>query len=287
MAGDARRFRAGGLFDLGCADGGPTMAAARHRTPVDHGNRAPRARSGWADYAPSLCDGDLHERISDTPCVSLRHFLSPTTDDTREALDLLTRVLDYAVGNDAPDVARALMADAMNFARAVATPPEQIVSLTRNPAAAEFLALLVEAFNHTTEAGLRAPDVHPTAELVSFFVMHRLSLEPVEVLYALFFNATGSLIHERELARGSFSHCLPSPPGIARIALTLGAAAVVLAHNHPSGIPDPSAHDVRFSADVAASLALADAVLVDHLIVANGTVASMRKLGCLPPETVR
>jgi DNA repair protein RadC len=127
-----------------------------------------------------------------------------------------------------------------------------------------------------------APDVHPNAEQVSFFLLHRLGFEQIEVLYGLFFNATGALIHERELARGGFSSCLPTPSDIARVALNLGAAAVVLAHNHPSGSARPSAHDVHFSGEVAASLSLADAVLVDHLIVANGVTASMRKLGCLP-----
>ena len=196
-------------------------------------------------------------------------------------------MLRYAVADDAPHVARILLADCTSLPRAIAAPRSHVDSLTGDGRTAEFLALLIEAFNHTIEAGIHAPDVHPTAEQVSFFLLHRLSHEPVEVMYAMFFNASGSLIHERELARGSYASCLPSPREIARTALTLGAAAVVLAHNHPSGSSLPSKHDVRFSLEVAGALALADATLVDHLIVANGMTSSMRKLGHLPDEDTR
>ena len=182
-------------------------------------------------------------------------------------------------------MALALLKDTATLPRALATPTDHVRVLTGSSTAAEFLSLLVAAFDHTIHVGLRAPDVQPNAEQVAFFLLHRLSHEPVEVLYGLFFNGNGSLIHDRELARGSLSACLSTPSEIARTALALGASAVVLAHNHPSGSSNPSACDIHFSAEVAASLALADAALIDHLIVAGGITVSMRRLGCLPKTT--
>ncbi|WP_164155603.1 JAB domain-containing protein [Sandarakinorhabdus rubra] len=153
--------------------------------------------------------------------------------------------------------------------------------MTGDEKVADLFNLLIKSFNHTIEVGLRAPNLHPTAEQVRVFLLSRLGLERVEVLYALFFGANGSLIHERELARGNRTACLPCPREIARIALTVGASAVVLAHNHPSGSLQPSRDDVQFSAQVAAALSLTDAALIDHLIVANGATQSMRQLGLL------
>jgi DNA repair protein RadC len=196
-------------------------------------------------------------------------------------------MLRYVVGDAAPTAAKQLLNEAATFPRAMATPGHHIQSLTGDKKVADYIALLAEAFNHTIEVGLRAPTIHPQAQQVQFFLLHRLNHEKVEVLYGLFFDACGALLHERELGRGSLISCHPSPTDIARTALSLGAAAVVLAHNHPSGSIQPSAHDIRFSADVAASLTLADAVLIDHLVIANGVTSSMRRLGMLPDESPR
>jgi len=214
--------------------------------------------------------------------VTLRQFLTPASHRSDEALHLLTRILSYAAGDAAPQIAKRLMHDAVTLPRALGMPSHQVRSMTGDEKVAEYLELLVQSFNHTIEVGLRTPNLHPTAEQLRVFLLSRLGLERVEVLYALFFGANGSLIHEQELARGNQSACLPCPREIARVALSVGADAVVLGHNHPSGSLQPSRDDVQFSAQVAASLSLADAVLLDHLIVANGTTQSMRQLGLLP-----
>jgi DNA repair protein RadC len=193
-------------------------------------------------------------------------------------------MLRYAVGDSAPAAARLLLNEAATLPRAISTPTQHVQTLTGDGHLADYLALLVEVFNHTIEVGLKAPEVRPMAKQVEFFLLHRLNHEKVEVLYGLFFSANGALLHERELGRGNMVSCHPSPAEIARTALSLGAAAVVLAHNHPSGSAEPSAHDVRFSAAVAASLSLAEAVLVDHLVIGNGAVVSMRRSGLLPTE---
>lgn len=193
-------------------------------------------------------------------------------------------MLRYAVGDSASAVARVLLNEAATLPRAISTPAQHVQTLTGDGHLADYLALLVEVFNHTIEVGLKGPEIHPMAKQVEFFLLHRLNHEKVEVLYGLFFNANGALLHERELGRGNMVSCHPSPAEIARTALSLGAAAVVLAHNHPSGSAEPSAHDVRFSAAVAASLSLAEAVLVDHLVIGNGAAISMRRSGLLPSE---
>lgn len=254
------------------------------RGGLKHERRTGASRTG--SQAELLSDGtsacNAKVRDSDTSRVTLRHFLTPASHRSDEALYLLTRILSYAAGDAAPQIAKTLMEDAATLPRALVTPGHRIRSMTGDEKVAEYLDLLVKSFNHTVQVGLRTPNLHPTAEQLQVFLLSRLGLERVEVLYVLFFSANGSLIYERELARGNKSACLPCPREIARIALSVGADAVVLGHNHPSGSVQPSREDVQFSAQVAASLSLADAVLLDHLIVANGATQSMRQLGLLP-----
>lgn len=195
-------------------------------------------------------------------------------------------MLRYAVGDKASAAAKLLLHEATTLPLAISTPGPHIQTLTGDPRLADYLAVLVEVFNHTIEVGLKRLEIHPMAKQVEFFLLNRLNHEKVEVLYGLFFDAGGALLHERELGRGNMISCHPSPAEIARTALTLGAAAVVLAHNHPSGSAKPSAYDVRFSAAVAASLSLAESVLVDHFVIGNGSAVSMRRLGLLPEEMV-
>lgn len=287
MASNVRRFRIGRGAHVGSAACQPVMAHVRDGPATHHRRCTSRAGLGGDDCAPGIHDRNLHERLPDPAGAGLRHFLAPTAHGSDEALDILTRMLHYALGETAPAIAQRLLMEATTLPRALTTPSHHVRAMTGDDRVACFLGLLVRAFNHMIEVGLKAPDVHPGAEQVRLFMLHRLNHEKVEVLYGLFFHANGSLLHDCELARGNSFTCMPSACEIARTALSLGAAAVVLAHNHPSGSAQPSRQDVRFSADVAASLSLADAVLIDHYVVSNGATTSMRKLGLLPEELPR
>jgi DNA repair protein RadC len=285
LAIDLHRVRSSVEEKMGSIQSMVASRIARGRL-VPEGRTAPsRAGANGKLCHARAGEGDLELQSNDTSQVTLRDFLAPASHRTDEALELLTRMLRYAVGDSAPTIARELLEQAVTLPGVLVTPGYQVRSMTGDEKVADFFDLLVRSFNHTMEVGLRAPSVHPTAEQVRIFLLNRLNHEKVEVLYALFFGANGSLIHERELARGNSSACLPCPREIARTALSIGAAAIVLAHNHPSGSPQPSNEDVRFSAQVAASLSLADAVLVDHLIISNGISLSMRQLGLLPKTT--
>ena len=77
------------------------------------------------------------------------------------------------------------------------------------------------------------------------------------------------LIDAVELFRGTLSQTSVYPREVARLALERAAAAVVLAHNHPSGAREPSAADVALTAALKESLALIDVQVLDHFIVAG------------------
>jgi DNA repair protein RadC len=109
-----------------------------------------------------------------------------------------------------------------------------------------------------------------------------LSHETVEQLRVLFLNGKNALLGEELHSRGTVDHVPVYPREIVKRALELNASAVILAHNHPSGNPTPSAADVQMTVKIMSALQAVDIVLHDHIIVGTGTMASFRRLGVLP-----
>lgn len=105
---------------------------------------------------------------------------------------------------------------------------------------------------------------------------------PIETVRVLFLNPRNQLIVEEELSRGTVNHVTLYPRELVRRALLRGATAVVLAHNHPSGDPSPSAEDIAMTAQVEAALAAVEIALHDHLVIARRGAFSFRSNGLLP-----
>lgn len=113
------------------------------------------------------------------------------------------------------------------------------------------------------------------------FLKFRLGSEPVEILYGLFFGPTGMLLHDEVVARGSADDCPASAKEVARLALDFGATDIIIAHNHRSGDPQPSAADRAMTRRVSAVCELVDVRLHDHVIVAGNDCYSFRANGLL------
>jgi DNA repair protein RadC len=110
-----------------------------------------------------------------------------------------------------------------------------------------------------------------------------LHLRPLahEVFAVMFLDNRHRLLAMEQMFRGTLTHTSVYPREIARRALELHAAAVVLAHNHPSGSAEPSRADEVLTQQLKASLLLIDVRVVDHLVVAGGTVLSFAERGLL------
>ena len=89
------------------------------------------------------------------------------------------------------------------------------------------------------------------------------------------------LIEFRELFRGTVDGAAVHPREVVREALALNAAALIVAHNHPSGVAEPSAADVGITRRLREALALVEVRLLDHLVVGDGTVVSLAERGLL------
>ncbi len=97
----------------------------------------------------------------------------------------------------------------------------------------------------------------------------------------LHLNTRNLLIRDEQVSEGSVDQVTVYPREVARRALELGSAAVVLVHNHPSGDPTPSRQDIALTRDTIAALKPLGIRVHDHLIIASGGHASMRALGIM------
>ena len=121
---------------------------------------------------------------------------------------------------------------------------------------------------------------HPDA-LRSTLKIH-LSHRQHEVFSVLFLDTQHQLIAFEDLFQGTLSQTTVYPREIAVRALYHHAASVILAHNHPSGLPTPSEADKRVTEAIQAALRPLDIAVLDHCIVAGPAVYSMAENGLMP-----
>jgi DNA repair protein RadC len=84
-----------------------------------------------------------------------------------------------------------------------------------------------------------------------------------------------------EMFRGTIDGTSVYPREVVKEALQINAAAVILAHNHPSGVAEPSQADERITKRLKSALDLVDIRLLDHLIIGDGVATSMASRGLL------
>jgi DNA repair protein RadC len=99
----------------------------------------------------------------------------------------------------------------------------------------------------------------------------KLAMRQNEVFMALWLDAQNRLIKADELFTGTLTQTSVYPREVVKTALANNAAAVILAHNHPSGVAEPSSADELLTRNLKAALALVDVKVLDHFIVASNS----------------
>lgn len=109
----------------------------------------------------------------------------------------------------------------------------------------------------------------------------KLVAEPNEVFAVVFLDSQHQVLAYEALFRGTVDQTSVYPRVLVQRALALNASALILAHNHPSGVTEPSAADRAITDRLKAALALVDVRVVDHFIVGKGTPYSFAETGLL------
>lgn len=113
------------------------------------------------------------------------------------------------------------------------------------------------------------------------YLRMRLQALPHEVFVVLFLDAQNRVLTSEELFRGTLTQTSVYPREVVKRALHHNAGAVIFAHNHPSGIAEPSHADETLTQALKQSLALVDVRVLDHFIVAGSGVLSFAERGLL------
>ena len=130
-------------------------------------------------------------------------------------------------------------------------------------------------------AALRERDVLSSPEDVRRYLAMHLTGLPHEVFAALLLDNRHRVIEYRELFRGTIDSAAVYPREVVKRCLSSNAAAVIFAHNHPSGVAEPSDTDVRLTRKLVDALALVDIRVLDHLVIGQGVQTSLAERGLL------
>lgn len=143
---------------------------------------------------------------------------------------------------------------------------------------AQLQAVLELARRHLSEQ-LQRDQVFTNPKAVESYLRLQLQGAQRELFVALFLDSQHRLICYEQLFQGTIDGAAVYPREIVRRAIELNAAALIVAHNHPSGVAEPSVADERITAHLKEALALIDVRLLDHLVVGAGTVVSLAERG--------
>ena len=187
-------------------------------------------------------------------------------------------------GKSAVDLARELLArfDG-DLARLAAASTKELAGLPGiGPAKAAQLAATLELARRALAGSLKLKDALASPRAVRDWLRLSLGSLPHEVFVALWLDAQNRLIASEDLFRGTLTQTSVYPREVVKSALRHNAGAVILAHNHPSGLAEPSRADEVLTASLKQALALIDVKLLDHFIVAgNARPLSFAERGLL------
>lgn len=197
-----------------------------------------------------------------------------------ELLAIFLRV--GVAGKSAVDLARVLLARfgtlSSLFASDLATFVE---TLGMGPAKYAQLMAVLEMAKRALQEELRAGDVLGSPEAVRNYLRLTLAARPHEIFMAVFLDAQNRVVATEELFRGTLTQTSVYPREVLKRALYHNAASVILSHNHPSGVAEPSQADQQLTAALKQALGLVDVRVLDHFIVAGSEILSFAERGLL------
>ncbi|MAD45396.1 MAG: hypothetical protein CMH98_10350 [Oceanospirillaceae bacterium] len=223
----------------------------------------------------AICDWPAQERPREKLLTQGAQVLS---DAELLAIFLRTGVK----GKSAVDLARELLTD-FGGLRALLTADQKRFCQPLGLGSAKFAllqAVLEMARRHLAEE-LQHGDALTSPDLTRQYLIAQLRDLRHEVFACLFLDNQHRVLTFQELFRGTIDGAAVYPREVVKQALETGAAAVILAHNHPSGIAEPSQSDRAITERLQQALALVDIRVLDHLVVGDGYAVSFAERGWL------
>ena len=108
-----------------------------------------------------------------------------------------------------------------------------------------------------------------------------LSDKPKEEVLLICLDTSGKIVRKRIISQGGLNEAYVNPRTVSEEAFRFSADKILIAHNHPSGIAEPSKNDLDFTVSLTLALAYLDIILIDHIIVAGNNAYSFKKEGLI------
>jgi DNA repair protein RadC len=197
--------------------------------------------------------------------------------------ELLAILLGTGVrGASATDLARRLLEQLGGLAGVLGNGAAELAQAPGvGPARAARLAAALELGRRYLAApGGPRPALAAPLDAARYLSARLLDL-PHEVFCCLFLDTRHRLIRYEELFRGTIDGATVYPREVVKRALQCNASAVILGHNHPSGVAEPSEADRNITVKLAKALALVEIRLLDHLVVSRGGHVSLAERGLI------
>ena len=179
--------------------------------------------------------------------------------------------LAYTLLNDFSSLRNLFNADLDDFCKIKGVGPAKYVQLQA----------VLEMSTRYLKESIEKQDAISSPEDTRQFLKGKLRHRPYEVFAALFLDNRHQVIKFEELFRGTIDGASVYPREVVKKALEYNAAAMIVAHNHPSGIAEPSQADEHITLRLKKALDLVDIRLLDHLIIGDGDITSLAERGII------
>ena len=197
-----------------------------------------------------------------------------------ELLAIFLRV--GVTGKSAVDLARDLL-NTFGSLNAIFAASEQEISQVHGMGSSKYVQLqaIFEMSRRALNEQMQTQNVLNSPQQVRDYLVLKLGSQHKEVFLLLFLDTQHRLIASEEMFTGTLKETSVYPREVVKRALHFNAAAVILAHNHPTGVAQQSSADELITRELGKALALVDVKVLDHFIVAGNQVLSFSERGLL------
>jgi DNA repair protein RadC len=224
-------------------------------------------------------DSALHNwPVDDRPTVKLLNRGTVALSDT-ELLAVLLRTGSKSASS--VDLARALITEKGSLSGVLASGDAVLSGIAVTPEQQARLAAVVELARRALRETIDRGSALSSPQAVRDYLRLKIQNREHEVFVAVFLSAQNRVVEVEELFRGTLTQTSVFPREIVKRALFHNAAAIIFAHNHPSGVAEPSRADEALTQTLKHTLALVDVKVLDHFVIGADSAMSFAERGLL------
>lgn len=214
--------------------------------------------------------------VSEVPCTCA----GDQAADADRAL--LAHVLGFTMpGAQAARLAETLIAERGSYPRVLTSAPSILLKLGVPPKGLDILAAVAHSLERALYRELTHTNLLSGWQALNDYLHVSLAYSRREHFRVLFLNSRNALIADEEMGVGTINQAPVYVREVIHRALDLGASALILVHNHPSGDPKPSRDDMQLTNHIRDAARVLGIHLHDHVVVAESGIHSFRTLGVL------